>query len=109
VHAGLAGFAMTEGALVDAHFEAPLVVDAHHADDRQVQPRGGLQLGNVEQEGGIAGGEQHRALAAVGDRGADRVGQAGAQMTEVLVPDDVVRLALQVGPLKITVPPPSRT
>ena len=37
------------------------------------------------------------------------IGQAGAEVTEVLVPDDVVRLGLRIGPLKMTVAPPSRT
>ena len=33
VHAGFGGFAMTEGTFVDAHFQAPLIVDAHHRHD----------------------------------------------------------------------------
>mgnify|MGYP003381547313 CR=1 FL=1 len=53
-----------------------------------------FQFRDVVQEGGIAGGEQHRALAAVGDGGADRVGQAGTEAAEVLVPHHVTRFAL---------------
>ena len=44
-------------------------------------------------------GEQHdRSLAAFRDGGADGIRQTGAEMAEVLVPDDVVRLGLRVRP-----------
>ena len=49
VHAGLRR-RLAEGALVDAYLEPPLVVDADHAHQRQVLPRGGFQFGDVEQE-----------------------------------------------------------
>ncbi len=54
----------------------------------------------MEQEGRVAGQQHHRPLAALGDRCADGVGQTGAEMTEVLVPDHVARLRLRVRPLE---------
>ena len=76
------------------------MVDADDADQRQVLTRGGFEFGDVEQERGVTGEQHDRTLAAVGDRGADGVGQAGAEVAEVLVPDHVVRLRLRVGPLE---------
>ena len=76
------------------------MVDAHHAHQRQVLPGRGLQFGDVEQECRVTGQQHDRPLAALGDRGADGVGQTRAQMTEVLVPDHVARLGLRVGPLE---------
>ena len=69
------GDGCVEGALVHAHLEAPLVVDAHHAHQRKLLPRSGFQLGDVEEERRIAGQQHHRALTALGHRCPDRVRQ----------------------------------
>src|SRR5207302_1899647 len=89
---------LRERALVDADFEAPLMVDTHDADQREFLARCGFQFGDVEQEGGVAGKKHDRSLCAVCYRSPHGVGQAGAQMAEVLVPDDVAGLALRIGP-----------
>ena len=47
VHAGLGGVAVAEGALVDAHFKAPGVVDGHHGHDGQVEAMCHFQLRDV--------------------------------------------------------------
>src|SRR3546814_362127 len=52
----------------------------------------------VVQERRGAGGQQYRPLAAVGNRRADGITQAGTETAEVLVPDHVMRLGLQEGP-----------
>src|SRR3546814_6391775 len=52
----------------------------------------------VVQERRGAGGQQYRPLAAVSNRRADGITQAGTETAEVLVPDHVMRLGLQEGP-----------
>src|SRR3546814_6469092 len=57
-----------------------------------------FQIADVVQEQRVAGGQQYRPLAAVGNRRADGITQAGTETAEVLVPDHVMRLGLQEGP-----------
>src|ERR1700759_3159500 len=64
---------LLEGALVNAHLEAPLVVDTHHAHQRKLLPRSSFQLGDMEEECRMAGQQHHRALTALSDRCSYRV------------------------------------
>ena len=76
------------------------MVHPHHAHQRKLLPNRGFQLGDVEQESRVAGEQHDRPAAPLGHRRADRVGQAGSEVTEILIPDHVARLGLRIGPLE---------
>src|SRR6185437_4922334 len=76
------------------------MVDTHYAYQRKLQARSGFQLSYMEEKCRVTGQQHHRPLAALGDRGTDRIGQPRAEVAEVLVPDDVARLGLRVRPLE---------
>src|SRR5262249_5786606 len=99
VHTRLRG-RLLEGALVHADLETPLMVDPYDAHQRNALPRRSFEFGDVEQEGRVAGEQHDGTLASLGDGGADRIRQPGAEVTEILVPDHVARLGLRVGPLE---------
>src|SRR6202012_5111697 len=78
----------------------PLMVDTHYAYQRKLQARGGFQFSDVEEKRRVTGQQHHRPLTTLGDRCSDCVRQSGSEVAEVLVPDDVPRLGLRVGPLE---------
>src|SRR3546814_13424026 len=82
VHARLGGVAVAEGALVDADFQTPGVVDGDDDDQRQIEAVRHFQIADVVQERRVAGGQQYRPLAAVGNRRADGITQAGTRSEE---------------------------